>query len=74
MKIAMFEGYRKHPRRKRRYGAHRKSRHGRKHYRGASPKQMAARRKFKAAIESCRLQKGKAKFKCVSRYFKTHKS
>jgi hypothetical protein len=70
MKIAMFEGYRKHPRRKRRYGSHKR----RRSYRGASPKQMAARRKFKAAIQSCKAQKGKAKFKCVSRYFKTHKS
>lgn len=67
MKIAMFEGYRKHPRRKR-YGAHRK--HKRRHYKGASPKQMAVRRRFKAAIVACKMVKGKAKWACVRKKMK----
>ncbi len=70
MRIALFEGYRKHPRRRRKkYGAHRKSK--RRSYRGrATPKQAAHRAKFRAAIKSCKAIKGKAKYKCISNYFK----
>ena len=68
MRIALFEGYRKHPRRKKKYGAHRSKR---RHYRGrATPKQAAHRAKFRAAIKSCKAVKGKAKYKCISNYFK----
>lgn len=56
----MFEGYKRRPKKRR-------------HYRGASPKQVAVRKRFGAAIKACKLVKGKAKWTCVKKHMKKNK-